>query len=227
MSSFIKKIFGALAEKPWEESQAKIDNYNVGQAFNGMSSYVSAVIIIFGVSTVIFSLVVTAYLYTIPPDQDTMFVFKPNLFWFNTFVLVLVAYVFRKIIKNLEIKETSKIKKNLIIVGGLSYLFLFGQIFFWFQLMESGKFVSTNSYFTSFYFFTALHGLHLLGGLFFWGKVSSKILRLEEEKIKNEKNKVEALSLYWMFLLIVWLVFFLIVYVFNDSVIAWCKALIS
>ena len=227
MSSFIKKIFGALAEKPWEESQAKIDNYNVGQAFNGMSSYVSAVIIIFGVSTVIFSLVVTAYLYTIPPDQDTMFVFKPNLFWFNTFVLVLVAYVFRKIIKNLEIKETSKIKKNLIIVGGLSYLFLFGQIFLWFQLMESGKFVSTNSYFTSFYFFTALHGLHLLGGLFFWGKVSSKILRLEEEKIINEKNKVEALSLYWMFLLIVWLVFFLIVYVFNDSVIAWCKALIS
>ncbi len=227
MSSFIKKIFGALAEKPWEESQAKIDNYNVGQAFNGMSSYVSAVIIIFGVSTVIFSLVVTAYLYTIPPDQDTMFVFKPNLFWFNTFVLVLVAYVFRKIIKNLEIKETSKIKKNLIIVGGLSYLFLFGQIFLWFQLMESGKFVSTNSYFTSFYFFTALHGLHLLGGLLFWGKVSSKILRLEEEKIINEKNKVEALSLYWMFLLIVWLVFFLIVYVFNDSVIAWCKALIS
>ena len=227
MSSFIKKIFGALAEKPWEESQAKIDNYNVGQAFNGMSSYVSAVIIIFGVSTVIFSLVVTAYLYTIPPDQDTMFVFKPNLFWFNTFVLVLVAYVFRKIIKNLEIKETSKIKKNLIIVGGLSYLFLFGQIFLWFQLMESGKFVSTNSYFTSFYFFTALHGLHLLGGLLFWGKVSSKILRLEEEKIINEKNKVEALSLYWMFLLIVWLVFFLIVYVFNDTVIAWCKALIS
>ena len=227
MSSFIKKIFGALAEKPWEESQAKIDNYNVGQAFNGMSSYVSAVIIIFGVSTVIFSLVVTAYLYTIPPDQDTMFVFKPNLFWFNTFVLVLVAYVFRKIIKNLEIKETSKIKKNLIIVGGLSYLFLFGQIFLWFQLMESGKVVSTNSYFTSFYFFTALHGIHLLGGLFFWGKVCSQILRLDEKKILDEKNKVEALSLYWMFLLIIWLVFFLVMYVFNDAVIAWCKELIS
>ncbi len=227
MSSFIKKIFGALAVKPWEESQAKIDNYNVGRAFKGMSSHVSAVIIIFGVSTVIFSLVVTAYLYTIPPDQDTTFVFKPNLFWLNTFVLILVAYVFRKIIKDLESSQTSKIKRNLILVGGLSYLFLFGQIFLWFQLMESGKFVSTNSYFTSFYFFTALHGLHLLGGLLFWGKVSSKILRLEEEKIINEKNKVEALSLYWMFLLIVWLVFFLIVYVFNDTVIAWCKALIS
>ena len=125
------------------------------------------------------------------------------------------------------IKKTSKIKRNLIQVGGLSYLFLFGQILLWFQLMEDGKLVSTNSYFTSFYFFTALHGLHLLGGLFFWGKVCSQILKLDEKKILDEKNKVEALSLYWMFLLIIWLVFFLVVYVFNDAVIAWCKELIS
>ena len=227
MSKIIKKIFGALVEKPWEENQAKIDNHHQGRTFTAMSSQVSAVIIIFGVSTVLFSLVVTAYLYSIPSDQDTMFLFRPNLFWFNTLVLISVAYIFRKITKDLENNRFSKIRRNLVQVGGLSYLFLFGQIFLWFQLMESGKFVSTNSYFTSFYFFTALHGLHLLGGLLFWGKVCSKILKLKEEKIIDEKNSVEALSLYWTFLLIIWLVFFLIVYIFNDAVIAWCKALIS
>jgi len=227
MSSFIKKLFGALVEKPWEENQAKIDNHHQGRTFTAMSSQVSAVIIIFGVSTVLFSLIVTAYLYSIPSDQDTMFLFRPNLFWFNTLVLISVAYIFRKITKDLENNRFSKIRRNLVQVGGLSYLFLFGQIFLWFQLMESGKFVSTNSYFTSFYLFTALHGLHLLGGLLFWGKVCSKILKLKEEKIIGEKNSVEALSLYWTFLLIIWLVFFLIVYIFNDAVIAWCKALIS
>ena len=227
MSSFIKKLFGALVEKPWEENQAKIDDHHQGRTFKEMSPQVSAVIVIFGVSTVLFSLVVTAYLYTIPSDQDTMFLFKPNLFWSNTLVLILVAYIFRKITKDLEHNRLSKIRKNLVQVGGLSYLFLFLQIFLWFQLMENGKFVSTNSYFTSFYFFTALHGLHLLGGLFFWGKVCSKILKLEETKIIDEKKNVEALSLYWTFLLIIWLVFFLIIYVFNDAVIAWCKALIS
>jgi cytochrome c oxidase subunit 3 len=227
MSGFIKKLFGALVEKPWEENQAKIDNHHQGRTFTAMSSQVSAVIIIFGVSTVLFSLIVTAYLYSIPSDQDTMFLFRPNLFWFNTLVLISVTYIFRKITKDLENNRFSKIRRNLVQVGGLSYLFLFGQIFLWFQLMESGKFVSTNSYFTSFYFFTALHGLHLLGGLLFWGKVCSKILKLKEEKIIDEKNSVEALSLYWTFLLIIWLVFFLIVYIFNDAVIAWCKALIS
>ena len=227
MSSFIKKLFGTLVEKPWEENQAKIDNYHQGKTFKGLSPQVSAVIIIFGVSTVLFSLIVTGYLYTIPRDQDTMFLLKTNLLWFNTSVLILVAHIFRKITKDLENNRLSKIKRNIVLVGGLSYLFLFGQILFWFQLMESGKFVSTNSYFTSFYFFTALHGLHLLGGLLFWGKVSSKILKSEEKKVINEKKNVEALSLYWTFLLIIWLIFFLIIYVFNDAVLAWCKALIS
>jgi cytochrome c oxidase subunit 3 len=93
--------------------------------------------------------------------------------------------------------------------------------------MESGNYVSTNNYFSSFYIFTALHGLHLLGGLFFWGKIFSKVNKLKIEEIINEKNSIDALSLYWTFLLIVWIVFFLIMYVFNDTVIAWCRALLS
>ena len=93
--------------------------------------------------------------------------------------------------------------------------------------MESGNYVSTNNYFSSFYIFTALHGLHLLGGLFFWGKVFSKINKLEKKEITNEKKSIDALSLYWTFLLIVWAMFFLIMYVFNDTVIAWCRDLLS
>ena len=88
MSSFIKKLFGTLVEKPWEENQKNVDNRHPGHTFKGISSYTSAVIIIFGVSTVLFSLIVTAYLYSIPGDQDTTFLFKPNLFWFNSFVLL-------------------------------------------------------------------------------------------------------------------------------------------
>ena len=130
-------------------------------------------------------------------------------------------------IKVFNHSKFKKIKINLLIVGFLSYAFLFGQIFFWFQLMESGNYVSTNNYFSSFYIFTALHGLHLLGGLFFWGKTFSKVNRLKIEEIINEKKSVDALSLYWTFLLIVWIVFFLIMYLFNDAVIEWCKALIS
>ena len=226
MSNFIKKLFGTLAQKPWEKEQAAIDSYHSGKSFN-LSNQTSAVIIIFGVSTVLFSLILTGYLYTIPPEQDTRFLFKPNLLWINTIVLFFVAYFFGKITNDLKKNNTYKIKKNLILVGGLSYIFLFGQIFFWYQLMQDEKFVSTNSYFSSFYIFTALHGLHLLGGLFFWGKVCSKILKLKENEIKQQSKSISALSLYWTFLLIVWLIFFFTIYLFNDAFIAWCKSLIT
>jgi len=226
MSKFLKKLFGTLSDKPWDKEQMETDDHHQGKTFD-ISLQTSAVVVIFGVSTVLFTLVVTGYLYSIPVSQDTSYLLKPNLLWLNTLVLLFVAYFFNKITDDLKNNKLKKIKSNLLIVGFLSYAFLFGQIFFWFQLMESGNYVSTNNYFSSFYIFTALHGLHLLGGLFFWGKTFSKVNKLKIEEIIDEKKSVDALSLYWTFLLIVWIVFFLIMYVFNDAVIEWCKALLS
>jgi len=226
MSKFFKKLFGSLSDKPWEKEQITTDNYHQGKTFD-ISLQTSAVIVIFGVSTVLFTLIVTGYLYSIPLEQDTEYLLKPNLLWLNTLVLLYVAYFFNKITNDLKRNNFEKIKRNLLIVGFLSYVFLFGQIFFWFQLMKSGNYVSTNNYFSSFYIFTALHGLHLLGGLFFWGKVFSKVNKLKKEEIIKEQKSIDALSLYWAFLLIVWCVFFLIMYVFNDTVIAWCRALLG
>ena len=226
MSKFFKKLFGTLSDKPWEKGQITTDNYHQGKTFD-ISLQTSAVIVIFGVSTVLFTLVVTGYLYSIPLGQDTEYLLKPNLLWLNTLFLLYVAYFFNKITNDLKKNNFEKIKRNLLIVGFLSYFFLFGQILFWFQLMKNGNYVSTNNYFSSFYIFTALHGLHLLGGLFFWGKVFSKVNKLKKEEIIKEQKSIDALSLYWAFLLIVWCVFFLIMYVFNDTVIAWCRSLLG
>ena len=224
--SLIKKIFSTLNQKPWEEKQAVIDNTHSGRTFD-VSNQLSAVIIIFGVSTAIFSLIFTGYLYSLPPEQDTTFILKTYLLWINTLVLIIVTFFFNKISSDLKKNLTHKIKKNLIYVGGLSYLFLFLQLALWYQLMKSGNFVFTNTYFSSFYIFTALHGLHLLGGLFFWGKVSSRIFKLEKKDYINEEKNINALSLYWLFLFIVWIVFFTIMFVYNDTVIEFCKSLIS
>jgi cytochrome c oxidase subunit 3 len=224
--SLLKKLFGTLAQKPWEENQAAIDNNHSGRTFN-LPNQISAVIIIFGVSTAIFSLIFTGYLYSLPPEQDTTFILKTTLVWINTLVLIFVTFFFNKISSDLKKNLTDKIKKNLIYVGGLSYLFLFLQLILWYQLMKSGKFVDTNTYFSSFYIFTTLHGIHLLGGLFFWGKVSSRIFKLNEKDYANEEENINALSLYWLFLFIVWIVFFTIMFVYNDAVIAWCKSLIA
>ena len=226
MSNLLKKLFGTLLQKPWETERAAIDNAHEGKTFD-ISVQKSAVIIIFGIATVLFSLIFTSYLYTLPPGQDTKYPLRPNLLWINTLTLFFVTYFFNKVTNDLKKKDTLKVKRNLLIIGGLTYLFLFGQIIFWFQLLKSGNYVSTNSYFANFYVFTALHGLHLFGGLFFWGIVCSKVLKLKQNKILEQEKNISALSMYWTYLLIVWLMFFLMIYIFNDSFIAWCKSLIS
>ena len=226
MNSILKKIFGTLTEKPWKANQAAIDSKHSGQTFN-ISNQMSVVIIIFGISSVLFSLIFTGYLYSLPPGQDTTFILKTNMLWINTLVLILVTYFFDKIRRDFNNNITSNIKKNLIIVGALSYLFLILQLILWYQLMIDGNYVSTNTYFSSFYFFTALHGIHLLGGLFFWGMVTSKIFKLDERDYKKEERSITALSVYWLFLFIVWFVFFTIMFVYNDAVLDWCRSLIS
>lgn len=226
MSNILKKLFGTLLQKPWDNEQIAIDNAHEGKTFD-LTVQKSAVLIIFGIATVLFSLIFTSYLYTLPPGQDTKYLLRPNLLWVNTLTLFFVTYFFNKVTNDLEKNNTSKVKRNLLIIGGLSYLFLLGQTMFWFQLLKSGNYVSTNSYFANFYVFTALHGLHLFGGLFFWGTVSSKVLKLEQNKILEQEKNISALSIYWTFLLIVWLMFFLMIYIFNDSFIAWCKSIIS
>ena len=226
MNSILKKIFGTLTEKPWEANQAAIDSKHSGQTFN-ISNQMSVVIIIFGISSVLFSLIFTGYLYSLPPGQDTTFILKTNMLWINTLVLIMVTYFFDKIRRDFNNNLTNNIKKNLIIVGALSYLFLILQLILWYQLMIDGNYVSTNTYFSSFYFFTALHGIHLLGGLFFWGKVTSKIFKLDERDYKKEERSITALSVYWLFLFIVWFVFFTIMFVYNDAVLDWCRSLIS
>ena len=43
----------------------------------------------------------------------------------------------------------------------------------------------------------------------------------------DEEKNISALSMYWTFLLVVWLAFFLMIYAFNDAFIEWCKTLVA
>ena len=43
MTSIIKKLFGTLLEKPWEESQALIDNKHVGKTFGVTNQMLSLI----------------------------------------------------------------------------------------------------------------------------------------------------------------------------------------
>jgi len=198
-------IFKLLSEKPWEASQKAIDDQHDGKTLN-LSKAKLGVRTIMVVSTVIFSLFIVSY-------SDRMLVHdwvalsEPWLLWINTLILIFTSFVFHKTKILSDKNEFEKAKNYLLLVGFLTFAFITGQLLVWQHYINIGQYASTNPANAFFYLFTALHGLHLLGGSFFWGRATKKLFN-KNFKVLKIKQAIELCAIYWHFLLIVWLVLF-------------------
>ena len=198
-------IFKLLSEKPWEASQKAIDDQHDGKTLNSSKAKLG-VRTIMVVSTVIFSLFIVSY-------SDRMLVHdwvalsEPWLLWINTLILIFTSFVFHKTKILSDKNEFEKAKNYLLLVGFLTFAFITGQLLVWQHYINIGQYASTNPANAFFYLFTALHGLHLLGGSFFWGRATKKLFN-KNFKVLKIKQAIELCAIYWHFLLIVWLVLF-------------------
>jgi len=198
-------IFKLLSEKPWEDSQKAIDDQHDGKTL-ALSKAKLGVRTIMVVSTVIFSLFIVSY-------SDRMLVHdwrslsEPWLLWINTIILIFTSFVFHKAKVLSDKNELEKAKNYLLLVGFLTFAFITGQLLVWQYYVNLGQYVSTNPANAFFYLFTALHGLHILGGLFFWGRATKKLFTKDYNVLKT-RQAIELCAIYWHFLLIVWIILF-------------------
>ena len=130
----------------------------------------------------------------------------PRLLWINTGVLLLSSAAFQRARSATQRGRLHGVKINLIAAGILTFAFLAGQLLAWRQLTASGYFIYANPANAFFYLITALHGLHLLGGLWVWSRTTYKVFGgAEASKIALS---VELCTIYWHYLLLVWLALF-------------------
>ena len=199
--SFLKLI----TQKPWEHSQAILDNEHDGKTL-AMSKAKLGVRAVMVVSTVLFSLFVVSY-------SDRMLVHdwrslsQPWLLWVNTLILIITSVAFHRTKVLAGKNEFEKTKNSLFVVGFLTFSFIVGQLLVWQHFVNLGQYASTNPANAFFYVLTALHGLHVLGGLYFWAKVTTQLFK-ENYNISKIKHNIELCAIYWHFLLIVWFVLF-------------------
>ena len=205
MSKKELNIFKLLSQKPWEASQAAIDNQHDGKTLYSSKAKLG-VRTIMVVSSVIFSLFVVSY-------SDRMLVHdwrslsEPWLLWINTIILIFTSFVFHKAKVLSDKNEFEKTKNYLLLVGFLTFAFITGQLLVWQYYVNLGQYASTNPANAFFYLLTALHGVHVLGGLFFWGRATTKLFTKNFSVLKI-KQAIELCAIYWHFLLIVWFVLF-------------------
>jgi cytochrome c oxidase subunit 3 len=95
----------------------------------------------------------------------------------------------------------------LSITMALGLLFLAGQVVAWRELAAQGLYLSTNPSSAFFYVFTALHALHLLGGIAALGYILG---RLNAPVAGLPAAALEAASLYWHFMGVLWLYLLLV-----------------
>ncbi len=161
--------------------------------------------IFMGVASILFSSLISAYVVRMGLS-DWHPLPEPWWLWANTATLIL-ASVFLQWSLNSAKQGNLTVTKNGIMLGGLfGALFIVGQVWAWLQFINLGYFVETNPANTFFYLMTALHGAHLLGGLVAWIRTQRTVQR--NESATKVVLGVEMCTVYWHFLLVVWLVLF-------------------
>lgn len=207
-------FFKILAEKPWQALTA-------GASFDDMESRrirmpeKTALKFFLGVVSVIFFLFTVTFLArTQYPDFQALagepwqpFTDASQL-WLNTGALFLAS-----VAMHLTMKMSVKKNINGVVIGLtatllFSGLFLVGQIAVWKQLYALGYFVNSNPANSYFYLFTCVHGLHLLGGLFAFGRA---ILPFASSRsFENLSKSLYLCKTYWHFLFLIWILLFVL-----------------
>lgn len=131
---------------------------------------------------------------------------ESRLLWLNTAVLILSSAGLYQAQVAANRGLIDGVRDGLL-VGGLAALaFLAGQLVAWQQLIAEGYFLASNPANAFFYLLTAVHGLHVLGGLVALVRTSAMVWR--GLGVDDVRLSVELCAMYWHFLLFVWLVLF-------------------
>ena len=185
--------------------QAAIDDNHIGRSSSHPLSRV-ALYVLMAVIGVLFSLFSVAYIGRMAYG-DWRILPEPTLLWFNTGVIMLSSFTFSRATINAREGDIKRTREYLLLAGVLTFGFIIGQLFVWRELVSFGYFVSTNPSYAFFYLLTALHILHLFGGLIAWLVVTYKSF-IPQKETSDFSLKVNLCAIYWHFLLIVWALLF-------------------
>ena len=157
------------------------------------------------VATSFFALTLSAYSLRMELG-DWIPLTEPQLLWGNTGMLVLASIVFQWT-RNVAVSgRTSRTRLGLLLSGALTIAFLVGQLTAWQQLNASGQYMTSNPANAFFFLLTALHGMHILGGMYVWARATVRSFGGRDVDVIS--HSVELCTIYWHFLLLVWLVLF-------------------
>ena len=146
-------------------------------------------------------------------NPDWLHFTLPPILFFNTLVVLASSVTLymaraRGAAPDLPISDAAKVAPNrtwIYLTVGLGFVFLVGQVLAWRNLAGQGLTLSSGPSSAFFYLLTAMHGLHLLGGL---AGLLYVVYRIRRSSAARAMTSYKAASLYWHFMTVLWLYLF-------------------
>jgi cytochrome c oxidase subunit 3 len=175
----------------------------------GVWFFLTAVTMLFTAFTVSYAARRTA------PDWTPMAL--PPILWVNTGLLVASSATLEWARRRGRRGDAAGVRGGLTVTTLLGAAFLVGQITAWRELAAAGLFMATSPHSAFFHLLTAVHGLHLLGGL---GALGYALRRTAATApagttLAGEEPPAAVLgsvTIYWHFLTALWLYVFFIIW---------------
>lgn len=198
-------FLGELADKPWL-TQGSLDGIP-DAVESDLPTPQFGLRVFLGVVTVLFALFAVVYSERML-FSDWRTLPEPWLLWLNTGILILSSMAIQRAVNSARLGRMDGVRTGLVAAGILTLAFLAGQFWVWLQLVGLGYYAATNVANAFFYLLTALHGVHLSGGLVALGRTALKMQRGVE--VGKLRMSVELCATYWHFLLVIWLALFVL-----------------
>jgi cytochrome c oxidase subunit 3 len=197
------KFLKQITEKSWlaPEEDVVADLRSVALVMGTPSAKIGLRVFL-TVVLVVFSLFCVAYYIRMELD-DWRPLPEPDLLWINTVVILLSSVALQYTRYSVQRSRAGAVNAGLLAAGLLTIGFLVGQYMAWEELRSAGYFAATNPANAFFYLLTAVHGLHLIGGLVVWARTTLKVWNGAEPY--QIRLSVELCTTYWHFLALVWL----------------------
>lgn len=215
-----------LMEKPWLE-ESTVANVPATGASPRPTPLIGLGVFL-AVAGALFALLVSAYSMRMAmPDWRALPV--PALLWINTAALAAASIALQCAQSAARRGDLADTRTGLLAGGAASLVFVVGQLLAWQQLHMLGYFLASNPANSFFYLVTAVHGVHVLGGLIALGRTGARAWRGDDPGDESGRLRlsVQLCTLYWHFLLLVWLILLALLTGWADRFAEICSQLLT
>lgn len=159
------------------------------------------------VASVLFTLFIVAYAMRMDMGGEWSAIGMPAQLWLSTALLVAGSAFLHRSAAHAQAFRRESARRLWLAGGAAAAAFLCAQLWAWQSLIDARVLLATNPAASFFYLLTALHGLHVIGGLIAWSVVAQHVLPAAAEP-RTAAWRIALVARYWHFLLAVWVVLY-------------------